>query len=133
MALLPGTLSRAGPLSSDILDLQVAEHGHDARVVTVVGEIDALSAPELATFLTAQLVAAQVVVVNLDGVRFLSSAGLRALLEANEFATREDRDLRLVCSSQTANWALDTTGLREHFTFTGNRAAQRRSLAAPRS
>ncbi len=60
-------------------------------------------------------------VVNLDGVRFLSSAGLRALLEANEFATREDRDLRLVCHSQTANWALETTGLREHFTFTNNR------------
>jgi anti-anti-sigma factor len=106
MALLPGTLSRAGPLSSDILDLQVVEHGADARVVTAVGEIDALTAPELAAFLIAQLVVAQVVVVNLDGVRFLSSAGLRALFEANEFATREDRDLRLVCNSQTANWAL---------------------------
>jgi anti-anti-sigma factor len=96
----------------------VVEHGADARVVTAVGEIDALTAPELAAFLIAQLVVAQVVVVNLDGVRFLSSAGLRALFEANEFATREDRDLRLVCNSQTANWALETTGLREHFTFT---------------
>jgi anti-anti-sigma factor len=120
MALLPGTLGRAGPLSSDILDLQVAEHGLDARVVTVLGEIDALTAPELATFLTAQLVVAPVVVVNLDGVRFLSSAGLRALVEANEFATREDCDLRLVCNSQTANWALEVTGLREHFTFADN-------------
>jgi anti-sigma B factor antagonist len=107
-------------LSSDILALQVAEHGADTRVVTVVGEIDALTAPELGAFLTAQLVAAQVVVVNLDGVRFLSSAGLRALFEANEFATREDRDLRLVCNSQTVNWALETTGLRKHFTFTDN-------------
>ncbi|MDQ2788537.1 MAG: hypothetical protein DLM60_02915 [Pseudonocardiales bacterium] len=123
MALLPSTLSRAGPLSSDILDLQVAERGHDVRVVTVVGEIDALSAPELATFVTAQLVAAQVVVVNLDGVRFLSFAGLRALVAANEFATREARDLWLVCNSQTANWALETTGLRERFTFTDDRAA----------
>ncbi|MDQ2883489.1 MAG: STAS domain-containing protein [Actinomycetota bacterium] len=127
MALLPSTLSRAGPLSSDILDLQVTEHGHDARVVTVVGEIDALSAPELATFLTAQLVAAQAVAVNLDGVRFLSSAGLRALVEANEFATREGRELRLMCNSQTANRALETTGLREHFTFIDDRAAQRRT------
>ena len=117
---LPGTSSRAGLLSSDILGLQVAEHGLDARVVTVVGEIDALTAPDLAAFLTAQLVVAQVVVVNLDGVRFLSSAGLRALFEANEFATREDRDLRLVCHSQTANWALEITGLREHFTFTNS-------------
>ena len=120
MALLPTTFSRAGPLSSDILDLQVAEHGPDIRVITAVGEIDALTAPELASFLIAQLIGAHLVVVNLDGVRFLSSAGLRALFEANEFATRENRDLRLVCHSQTANWALEITGLREHFTFTDN-------------
>ncbi|MGH3963345.1 MAG: STAS domain-containing protein [Pseudonocardiaceae bacterium] len=120
MALLPGTLGMAGPLSSDILGLEVAEHGPDARVVTVVGEVDALTAPELADFLTAQLVVAPVVVVNLDGVRFLGSAGLSVLFKANELATREDRDLRLVCNSQTANWALQATGLREHFTFADN-------------
>jgi anti-anti-sigma factor len=104
-------------LSSDLLSLEVAEHGPDARVVTVVGEIDALTAPELATFLTAQVVAAQVVVVNLDGVRFMGSAGLSVLFEASELAHREDRDLRLVCNSQTANWALEATGLRKQFTF----------------
>ena len=117
MGLLPGTLSIAGPLSSDLLSLEVAEHGPDARVVTVVGEIDALTAPELATFLTAQVIAAQLVVVNLDGVRFMGSAGLSVLFEANELASREDRDLRLVCNSQTANWALEATGLRKHFAF----------------
>ncbi|MGH3708498.1 MAG: STAS domain-containing protein [Pseudonocardiaceae bacterium] len=117
MALLPGTLSKAGPLSSSILSLEVAEHGPDTRVVTVVGEIDAVNAPELAAFLTAQLVASTVVVVNLDGVRFMESAGLSALLEANELAGREDRVLRLVCNSQIANWALEVTGLREHLTF----------------
>jgi anti-sigma B factor antagonist len=117
MGLLPGTLSIAGPLSSDLLSLEVAEHEPDARVVTVVGQIDALTAPELATFLTAQVVAAQAVVVNLDGVQFMGSAGLSVLFEANELAGREDRDLWLVCNSQTANWALEATGLRKHFTF----------------
>ncbi len=120
MALLPGTLSRAGPLSSDILGLQVTQHDPAVCVVTVVGEIDALTAPELVAFVTAQLIETPVVVVNLDGVQFMSSAGLRALLEANEFAAREDRALCLVCNSQTVNWALDATGLREHFTFTDN-------------
>jgi anti-sigma B factor antagonist len=115
--LLPVTLSNAGPLSSDILSLEVAEYGPDARVVTVLGEIDALTAPDLAAFLTAQLVAAPVVVVNLDGVRFLGSPGLSALVEANELACREDRDLRLVCNSQIAAWAIEVTGLREHFIF----------------
>ena len=41
MAQLPSTLGRAGPLSSDVLDLQVTEEGPQARVVTVGGEIDA--------------------------------------------------------------------------------------------
>jgi anti-sigma B factor antagonist len=117
MAPLPDTSSMAEQSSSDVFGLQVAEHGLDARVVTVVGEIDALTATELATLLTMQLVVAQVVVVNLDGVRFLGSAGLSVLLEANELATREDRELRLVCNSRTANLALEVTGLQEQFTF----------------
>jgi anti-anti-sigma factor len=90
--------------SPDMLDLQVAEHGPDARVVTVVGDIDAFTAPELAAFLTAQLAVAQVVVVDLDGVQFMASAGLSALFEANELAIREGRALRLVHDSQTPTW-----------------------------
>jgi anti-anti-sigma regulatory factor len=57
---------------ADIVDLQMAEHGPDARVVTVTGEVDALTAPQLARFLTMQLTVARLVVVNLDGVRFLA-------------------------------------------------------------
>ncbi|MGH3780635.1 MAG: STAS domain-containing protein [Pseudonocardiaceae bacterium] len=102
---------------ADIVGLHVAEHSPDMRVVTVTGEVDVLTAPRLADCLTAQLATARVVVVNLDGVRFLASAGLRALFEANELATHQDRDLRLVCNSPTANLVLETTGLREHFTF----------------
>ncbi len=85
------------------MDLQVVEYRPDARVVTVVGEIDALTALRLADFLTAQLAAARLVVVDLDGVQFLSSAGLRVLFEVNDLATEQDRRLRLVCSSSTAN------------------------------
>ncbi len=99
------------------MDLQVVEYRPDARVVTVVGEIDALTAPRLADFLTAQLAATRLVVVDLDGVQFLSSAGLRVLFEVNDPATEQDRRLRLVCSTSTANLTLVTTGLREHFTF----------------
>ncbi len=41
---------------ANILGVQVAEHGPDSRVVTVSGEVDALTAPKLAATLTAQLV-----------------------------------------------------------------------------
>ncbi len=102
---------------ADIIGLQVAEHGADARVVTVTGEIDTLTAPKLASFLNEQLFAAQVVVVDLDGVEFLGSAGLSALFEANELANRERRALRMVCHSRIANRALEATELRSQFTF----------------
>jgi anti-anti-sigma regulatory factor len=57
MALVPSTLGSAEPLSSDVLDMRVTEHGPHARVVTVGGEIDALTAPKLGALLTAQLAA----------------------------------------------------------------------------
>jgi anti-sigma B factor antagonist len=119
MAPLWNPLYRAGVSSfpADILDMQVAEHSPEVRVISVVGEIDALTAPELAACLTAQLNIAKVVVANLDGVQFLASVGLHVLLEANELARREDRELLLVYNSQTANLALEIAGLREYFTF----------------
>jgi anti-sigma B factor antagonist len=102
---------------ADLIGLQVVEHGVDARVVTVTGEVDTLTAPQLAGFLNEQLSTARVVVVDLDGVEFLGSAGLSALFEANELATEQDRALRLVCHSRIANRALKATELRELFTF----------------
>jgi anti-sigma B factor antagonist len=116
MALLPSTGGRAGLLSTDVLDLHVTEHGTNARVVTVGGEIDALTAPELGVLLTAQLAAAPLVVVDLERVRFLGSAGLSVLFAANERATRENRYLWLVFPHRgMVNRALEVTGLYEQF------------------
>lgn len=99
------------------IGLRVAECGTDARMVTVVGQIDVPAGLELANSLIAQLTVARVVVVNLDGVRCLGSAGLSALFEANELAIQRGRSLRLVCSSRIVDRALAASGLREHFTF----------------
>jgi anti-sigma B factor antagonist len=101
----------------DIMGLQVTDYGADACVVTVTGEIDVVTAPDLADCLTAQLAGSQVVVVDLDGVRFLGSAGVAVLFEANELATRQGRDLQLVSHSRTANQVLKITGLATCFTF----------------
>ena len=99
------------------MGVEVVEYRPDARIVTVTGEVDVLTAPELAAFLTAQLAVSQLVVVNLDGVRLLASAGLSVLFEVSELAIQEDRDLRLVCHSRTVNLALEVTGLRERLPF----------------
>jgi anti-sigma B factor antagonist len=114
---LPTAPGAAGSFCSHFLDLGVSEHGQDARVVTVGGEIDALTAPELAACLAEQLVAVSLVVLDLDGVQFIGSAGLSVLFEANERATRAGRHLRLVCHSRVVNRALDATELRKQFAF----------------
>jgi anti-anti-sigma factor len=65
----------------------------------VTGEVDTCSAPALASVLTTQLSVTRVVVVDLDGVALLGSAGLTALFEANELARPEHRVLRLVSTA----------------------------------
>jgi anti-sigma B factor antagonist len=103
-----------------IIGLQVTDYGPDVRVVTVTGEVDALSAPTLEACLSAQLAVARIVVVDLDGLEFLASAGLRVLFEVNELALERDRRLRFVCNCPIANLALERTGLRHHLTFVDN-------------
>jgi anti-sigma B factor antagonist len=116
MAQLLSILGRAGPLSSDVLDLRVTEHGRHVRVVGVGGELDALTAAELGALLTGQLAAASVVVVDLERVRFLGSAGLSVLLAAHELASRGNCYLWLAFPRRSmANRALEVTGLGERF------------------
>lgn len=108
--------------------LQVAKLGSGARVVTVVGQIDTPAGLELADFLIAQLAVARVVIVDLDGVQLLGSAGLSALFEVNELAAQQGRALRLVCRSRVPNWALEAAGLRECFTFADDVSAAVKNL-----
>lgn len=111
---------RSMNISSDApggIGLRVSEHRPEARVVTVVGDIDTPTALELANIFNQQLTVARVVVVDLDGVSFLGSAALSTLFEANELAAQQHRALRLVCNSSIANRALSAAGLREYFIF----------------
>jgi anti-sigma B factor antagonist len=99
------------------IGLRVVEHRPEARVVTLVGDIDTPTALELANTFNTQLAVARIVVVDLDDVSFLGSAALSTLFEASELATRQHRAVRLVCNSPIANRALAAAGLREYFIF----------------
>lgn len=98
---------------AEVLDVRVTKPGPKTCIITVTGELDALTAPVF----TETLTAAQVVVVDLDGVQYLASAGLRVLIEAKQLAAEHGMNLWLVCHSASANLVLDGSGLREHFTF----------------
>jgi anti-anti-sigma factor len=80
--------------------LLVARPGPGVVVVTVSGEVDALTAPRLAELVHHRLLATPaLLVVDLSAVTFLSVAGLRVLLRGALEATVRDVELRMVTST----------------------------------
>jgi anti-anti-sigma factor len=74
-----------------LLSLTTTQIG-SALVVTAAGELDLLTAPALRTAIRAALDRPGIVVVDLSGVTFLSSAGLDVLVAANDTAAQTDQE-----------------------------------------
>lgn len=106
------------------MELSVAQRADGApSVVTVSGEVDVHSAPQLRDGLTSVLSAsdnsasaaassaASCVVVDLTGVTFLDSTGLGALVAARTLAGERGITMRLACPSQRIVKLFTITGL----------------------
>jgi anti-anti-sigma factor len=115
-------MNAASPLGvgqqSPIL-LAVEVHGDDGtqvQHVTLVGEMDAHSAPALRETVADVLHRRRPrrVEVDLHGVSFLDSAGIKALLMCHEDARRADCSLILVDPHPTVSHVLQLAGLLDH-------------------
>lgn len=82
-------------------------------VLTVVGEIDLASAPDLETRLC-QCLADGPVVVDLSSVSFVDSTGLRVLLAAHSGASDGGYPLGLVVADGPVTKLLSITGVDGH-------------------
>ncbi len=104
-------------MTPEHMKLDVGER-NGAHVVTVVGEIDISTAPELRRRL-ANLVdgATGRVLVDLEGVDFLDSTALSVLIGAHRRLGRQGRDLELVCTHAPVLRVLAVTGLSRYFTL----------------
>lgn len=89
------------------------EHGDDGAVLVAAGEIDLASAPQLEADLGSCLTAGPVI-VDLTGVSFMDSTGLRVLLAAHEQAAESDRALKLVVTDGPVSKLLSITGVDAH-------------------
>ena len=80
-------------------------------VVSVVGSIDALTAGDLAQYLSAQMDSGQKqIVADLHQVDFVSSAGLRAILHALKESRQRGGDLRLAAARPGIDHTLKISG-----------------------
>ena len=83
----------------------------NSTVIDVNGSVDALTAPELSKTLLDQIADGHAnLVVNLIGVEFMSSAGLRSLLGAVKEARSKGGDLRIASATPGVDKVLRMSG-----------------------
>ena len=83
----------------------------NSTIVKVTGSVDALTAAELSKVLTTQIMEGHAnLVVDLTGVEFMSSAGLRTLLGAVKDARSHGGDLRIISTNPGVDKVLKMSG-----------------------
>jgi anti-sigma B factor antagonist len=87
----------------------------DVAVLALHGDVDLNAAPSLRLALMEAIDARKRVVVDLEGVDFIDSAGLGVLLGGLERARGADRELVLVATGRNVLKVLELTGLTRVF------------------
>jgi anti-sigma B factor antagonist len=96
------------------LTIDVA-HEQDRIVLTLHGELDLVGAPRLQSEIASHTVdAADIVVLDLDDVQFIDSAGLRAILAAHERTAERGQRLALTPGSPQVRRLLSIAGVSGH-------------------
>ena len=92
------------------MSLEFTTHG-TTGVIAVTGSIDALNAGELTHLLSERIAGGQSrLVLDLEKMDFMSSAGLRLLLQAAKDARQKGGDLRLSGASPALEKMLKLSG-----------------------
>ena len=96
-----------------LLDLKVV--GGPTTTIAVIGDLDPATAPELEAAIVAVTDDASVtrIVLDLGGVNFLDSSGLRVFVTTREELAARDGQLVLRNASSNIRRLLDITGLGE--------------------
>lgn len=110
----PSTSSHldAGDFAVEVSSIQ------DLHLVTVTGELDIATAPQLReTFTDVVAGSSGHVVVDLDRVSFIDSTGLGSLVAGYKALSAQSRQLALVCNSTRTRRLLEITGMTRLFSF----------------
>ena len=99
-------------------DLNIGvERGEAATLVVLRGDLDLATAPELRECLVKVIDEGERVVIDLEAVGFLDSAGLGILVGGLKRARTKGGELELVCTGQDVLKPLEITGLDRVFTI----------------
>jgi len=105
-------LTEVKNMAMTTLELEVDQKA-DWRVLTVKGEVDVTTTPRVRAQLISLLSEGKPhLIVDLEGVDFLDSSGLGALVAGLKLARSRSGELRIVCENQrSVRKVLEVTGL----------------------
>ncbi len=89
----------------------------DTVTIALEGELDFAAAFDVELRLEQAIREAQQVIVDLRGLRFIDSTGLRAILEARRLARTAGVDLRMVPGPPEVQRVFEVTGLLDELPF----------------
>jgi anti-sigma B factor antagonist len=115
----------------DMLTMQV-RHQSGYSIITVAGEIDIATAPELRERLAALADSGRPVIADLDQVSFIDVTGLRALAAAARLAAACGGGLHVVSAQQQVRRIFALTGLDRQLPLARTRAEALAGLTAGR-
>jgi anti-sigma B factor antagonist len=110
-----------GGSSTESLTVEVRTEGIH-HVLTVTGELDLATAPELGEVTRGLLDVASHIVIDLDQVGFIDSTGLSVLVATYRRVTSQGGSMVLVCNSTPCMRVMEMTGLSRVFTFCASTA-----------
>lgn len=106
-------------MNTEVLHIGLRDSGK-TRVVRLSGELDAYSSDRLRTIADTWLSGVKKVVVNLDDLLYIDSAGLSALVWMWMEARERGAELVLSCNNQRIHRVLEITGLLKIFNLEPN-------------
>jgi anti-anti-sigma factor len=97
------------------VELNVGDFGGHA-VIALCGELDLFDTPDVASHLIAAVAAyGPSIIVDLAGLKFIDSCGLRVLVHALRWTRESGGDLSLAAPQRQARRVLEITGLIDVF------------------
>lgn len=111
-AQLPPTAER-----QPVMTIAETEHDDGTAHLTLRGELDIATAPQLSAALARVAVPGRAVRVDLGGLVFMDSTGMRSILEANRDAQREGWELRLARAPEPVQRVFGMSGVERLLPF----------------
>ena len=99
-----------------IMSLKIEKKNTETKTLALIGRLDTVTAPELEAEISAILPTAESLVLDMEKLEYISSAGLRVILKTQKALTQK-AGLKLIHVSDEVREVFDITGFSDFLTI----------------